>query len=347
MQRLFKKIWQWLKRFLGQFTSDNPALSSSSRQKFNQRQEVVALTDTDYEFLFSQLLEGVAHGWHEGRVLKFFEQLKERGKTRPWVSWLERFGEKVLASPSPNLVLATRMMRLGELAQAFPKIEPIGHQSYLIGRQLYAREAANNEIWEYSGPDIEPISLTSMDAAEELPSGNQMETYTLEELTAQLQTDPVLAEHLANEFGVESGDPNAIVAALMEKFHLVQEELNNQPLPETADGWFQRGLQQANIGDLEAAIASWDQALALDPNLIPAWQSRGSALGNLGRLDEAIACFERVLLLNPEDSQAWFNRGLVYEAMNNREEAIASYQKTLELDPSAEVAQERINHLQA
>ncbi|MEB3311438.1 MAG: tetratricopeptide repeat protein [Snowella sp.] len=347
MQGFFKQIWQWLKRFLGQFTGENRGLSSSSRQKFGQPQEVVALTDTDYEFLFSQLLEGIAHGWHEGRVLKFFEQLKERGKTRPWVSWLERFGEKVLASSSPNLVLATRMMRLGELAQAFPKIEPIGHQAYIIGRQLYAREAANNEIWEYSGPDIEPVNLTSMDTDEAGQPAGQMETYTLNELTTQLQTDPVLAEHLANEFGLESPDPNAIIAALMEKFNLVQEELNNQPLPETAEGWFQRGLQQANIGDLEAAIASWDQALALDPDFIPAWQSRGSALGNLGRLDEAITCFERVLILNPEDHQAWFNRGLVYEAMNNSDEAIASYQKTLELDPSMEIAQERIHGLQA
>jgi hypothetical protein len=33
------------------------------------------LTDTDYEFLFTQLLERVAHGWQQARVLRFFEKL--------------------------------------------------------------------------------------------------------------------------------------------------------------------------------------------------------------------------------------------------------------------------------
>jgi len=114
MQGLFKGIWHWIKRFFGQFIGGSGSLSPSQRRKLEQNQEVVALTDTDYEFLFNQLLEGISHGWHEGRVLKFFDQLQERGKAKPWVGWLERFGEKVLASPAPNLPLATRMMRFGE-----------------------------------------------------------------------------------------------------------------------------------------------------------------------------------------------------------------------------------------
>jgi len=345
MQGLFKEIWQWIKRFFGQFIGGSGSLSPSQRRKIEQNQEVVALTDTDYEFLFNQLLEGISHGWHEGRVLKFFDQLQERGKARSWVGWLERFGEKVLASPAPNLPLATRMMRFGELAQSFPKIEPIGHQAYLIGRQLYARETAENEVWEYSGPDVELMDIDSLEFPTEESHGQQVNTYTVEELTAQLQTDRALAASLAEQLGLDSSDPTAIVSALMKQFGEVQADLNNQPLPETADGWLERGLQQANIGDLEGAIASWDEALVLDPNLEEAWQHRGGALGNLGRLEEAIAAFEKVLLLNPENQQAWFSRGLVLEALEKIEEAIASYKKNLELDPSFPDVQERIDYL--
>jgi tetratricopeptide (TPR) repeat protein len=263
------------------------------------------------------------------------------------VGWLERFGEKVLASPAPNLPLATRMMRFGELAQSFTKIEPIGHQAYLIGRQLYARETAEDEVWEYSGPDVQLTDIDSLQFAAEESNGQQVNTYTVEELTAQLQTDTALAASLAEQLGLDSPDANAIITALMKQFGEVQADLNNQPLPDTADGWLDRGLQQANIGDLDGAIASWDEALVLDPNLEEAWQHRGGALGNLGRLEESISSFEKVLLLNPENSQAWFSRGLVLEAMGQMEEAIANYQKTLELDPSFPEVQERIDHLRS
>ena len=344
MQGLFQGIWRWIKRFFGQFVGGSGGLSPSQRKKINQNQDVVALTDTDYEFLFNQLLEGIAHGWHEGRVLKFFDQLQERGKTKPWVSWLERFGEKVLSSPVPNLPLAARMMRLGELAESFPKIEPIGHQAYLIGRQLYARESNEEEVWEYSGPDGQLGELNFPQLSED-PHGEQVDTFTEEELMVQLQTNTVLAQSLADQLGLDSPDPNAIIAALMNQFTGGQEDIDNQPLPETADAWLERGLQQANVGDLESAIASWDEALALDPNLLEAWQHRGGALGNVGRLEESIASFEKVLFLDPEHQQAWFSRGLVLEASGKMEDAIASYQKTLELDPSFEMAQQRIDFL--
>ena len=345
MQGLFQGIWRWIKRFFGQFVGGNRVLSSSHSKKIDQTQNVATLSDTDYEFLFSQLLEGIAHGWHEGRVLKFFDQLKERGKTKLWVSWLERFGEKVLASPAPNLPLATRMMRFGELAQSFPKIEPIGHQAYLIGRQLYARESTEEEVWEYSGPDGEMAEINFPQLSSEPDHGERADTFTVEELIAQLQADAGLAKSLADQLGLDSPDANTIVAALMEQFSGVQEDINSQPLPETADGWLERGLQQANMGDLESAITSWDQALILDPNLIDAWQHRGGALGNVGRLEEAIASFEKVLFLDPEHQQAWFSRGLVLEALGKMKDAIASYQKTLELNPSFTVAQERIDFL--
>lgn len=339
MQGLFKRIWQWLRRFFGQFIGGDLGKYSSQKRKIGHTKAVVALTDTDYEFLFSQLLEGIDHGWHEGRVLKFFDQLKERGKTRLWVGWLERFGEKVLSSSVPNLPLATKMMRLGELAQSFPQIEPIGQQSYAIGRQLYARESVNNEVWEYSGPDV------GIDVLPEVAADVQTETYTLEELTEELQTNTVLAETLAQQLGLDSADPDGILAALVSEFNVVQEGIESQPLPETAEAWLQRGIQQGKVGDLDGAIASWDECLALDPTLIEAWQNRGSALGNIGRLEEAIACFEKVLLLDPEDQQAWFNRGLVWESVGKNEEAIASYQKVLQLNPSFEMAQQRIDYL--
>ncbi|MGL5033887.1 MAG: tetratricopeptide repeat protein [Microcystaceae cyanobacterium] len=345
MQKFLRQIKRWLQQFFGRLLGGTAVAAAYGDQSVAKTKELEALDDTDYEFLFSQLLEGIAHGWHEGRVLRFFEQLGDRGKTRLWLSWLDRFGQKVLSSPSPNLILAARMMRLGELCQSFAQLEPLGKQSNHIARELYARQAPDQteEIWEYGGPDAEILD-NGFNAAEVSPDGQQ-ETYTLEELVAQLQTDPVLAEHLAAEFGLENPTPDQIIAAILEKFDVSQENLADQPLPETSEGWLERGLELANLGNLEEAIAAWDQALALDPNLPQVWHNRGSALGNLGRLEEALASFTQATTIQPENYQAWFSQGLVLESQGDNTAAIASYEKALAIETSFEPARERLNAL--
>lgn len=174
------------------------------------------LSDTDYEFLFNQLLEGIAHGWHEGRILKFFDQLGDRGKTKPWVGWLERFQAKVLASPSPNLILAARLLRLAELAQSFPRLEPISQQAYAIGHRLYARQAPDATIWEYDGPEFE--SLPVVDSSQDLAPEPETETYTLEQLAEKLKLDPEFARQIAHDLGIDSIDPETIVQILVQQF---------------------------------------------------------------------------------------------------------------------------------
>jgi tetratricopeptide (TPR) repeat protein len=334
MQKFFQRIWQWFQSLyfslLGHRVGNSHQLTVASAPP---------LSDLDYEFLYRQLLEGIAHGWHEGRVLKFFEQLGERGKTRLWVEWLGRFQEKVLGA-TPDLTLAARMMRLGELAQSFPKIEAIGHQSHLIARQIYSQQAGDKEvaIWEYGGPDAVP---NFEDAT--LPADVQLETYTLEELITQLDTDAVLAQQIAQDLGLDSPDPQSIIEALLAKFPQAQ----NPGEPHTAQDWLALGLAQANEGQLEAAIASWEQALALDAELAGAWHNRGSALGNLGRLEEALVSFQNATRFDPQNAPAWQHQGAILEILGQPAEAIACYQRSLEINPQLMEAAERLTQLQS
>lgn len=379
MQKFFQRIWQWIQQLFAPLVG-----GPGSRTK--SLQELPPLSDTDYEFLFNQLLEGIAHGWHEGRILKFFQQLDHRCRPKQWLDWLDRFQTTVLASPSPNLVLAARMMRLGELAQSFPQIAPIGDKSQRIGRELYARQSPPqiDTVWEYDGPD-----LVSIDQAQ-----GQMETFTFDELVQRLPEDEGLAAHFAGFLGIESNEPQVILQALMEKFAipeemltealnhggesasapvdilvedqgtgsaLVQEELlpvvdlatvDGPQLEEnqqshTAEDWLNLGIQQAQRGELETAIASWGEAISLNPQMTSAWQNRGSALGVMGRLEEALANFDEALAQNPNDAEVWLSRGLLLEAMERQAEAIPSYEKALALQPTIAEAQERLNHLQA
>ncbi|AIE75938.1 MULTISPECIES: tetratricopeptide repeat protein [unclassified Synechocystis] len=380
MQKFFQRIWQWIQQLFA-------PLVGGPGPRHQSPEDLPPLSDTDYEFLFNQLLEGIAHGWHEGRILKFFQQLDQRCRPRQWLDWLDRFQATVLESPSPNLVLAARMMRLGELAQSFPQIAPIGDKSQHIGRQLYARQAPPqmDTVWEYDGPDLV--------SAEQGQTQGQMETYTFDELVQRLPKDAGLVAHFAGFLGIDSNDPQVILEALMEKFAipaemltealnhggesdlgpvdslvddqghasaLVQDELlpivdsvtvNGLQFEEnqeayTAEDWLNLGIKQAQRGELETAIASWGEAINLDPQLTSAWQNRGSALGVLGQLSDALVNFDQALAQNPDDAQVWLSRGLLLEAMERTEEAIPSYEKALALEPALPEARERLEELQ-
>jgi len=136
---MLKQIWQrllrWFKRWFGVDRRRNPT-SPTIHYK-----PPPSLTDTDYEFLFIELLEGVAHGWQQARVLRFFEVLSERGKQELWIAWLRRFGERLLDSSVPNNELAARMVQLGELGCG-----EITDIAYEIGMQLLTKPTET--YWE-------------------------------------------------------------------------------------------------------------------------------------------------------------------------------------------------------
>lgn len=373
MQGLLRRLWQWLKRLFG-------LDKTSSKRKLAQ--ELPPLSSTDYEFLYMELLEGIAHGWHEGRVLKFFHTLDHRSRPRDWVTWLEGYGKKVLSSSAPNQILAARMIRLGELAQSFPEIEQIGVISSKIGRELYAK-TAENLVWEYNGPDgAEETVIADFPIPEKIDTSDEVipETLTLDELLNRLQDDPELARMMGEQLGIETTDPDTIIRTLVNQFESSQLQPNNHdPLPQSADDWFERGMKLAEISDWEGAIGCWDQSLALEPNSAQAWHNRGSALGMLGRLEEALVSFDYAIALDPEDPQiwnirgsvfynlerwsealkcwdktleldpnyypGWYNRGCVLEILERKEDAKASYQKALDIQPDFEVARARLNDL--
>lgn len=138
--------------------SNHDSAQASSESNFN---EIETLSDADYEFLFEQLLEGVAHGWHQNRIAKFFQQLQQKNQAEHWINWLEKFGQKhsLVSTPSTQQ-LGVRMIRLGELTQSLPDLRQIGAVANQIGRQLFY--GINGDlIWEYDGPDLESAQILS------------------------------------------------------------------------------------------------------------------------------------------------------------------------------------------
>ncbi len=311
----------------------------SAREEEASSSSVPPLADADYEFLFTQLLEGVAHGWHPPRIAKFFQQLGDRGQPQQWVAWLERFSTKILASSHAHeQELGARMMRLGQLTESTPSVQPIGMAAYQIGRQLLYGNTLNL-VWEYEGPDLAIAeSCSDCTLSEEPAATNFPSTATV---SREILTDPKAPEKELSQnesaatdrlLASDSSAPHSLLPTTDSPAIETQEAIALDSL-ELIESWFNLGLKQASSGDFQGAIASWERVLKLNPHICEAWHNRGSALGRIKKYPEAIESFERALAINPKNYQAWNDRAHALYQLQKWEQAIASWDKAIEILP--------------
>jgi hypothetical protein len=252
---MFEKIWRSLVKWF--------------RKSFGRKREMAAiealppLDDVDREYLFMQLLEGVAHGWQQPRAIGFFNKIRHRVRKSDWLEWLDRFGTNLLDSPAPNYELAGRMVQLGQLdcgdigdkaaeygsrllnfhqeelpMDLLPIIEfdsPIGE--YFEDEDTFDEDdietgyvgSFNNGQTKAYGEELllnaEPTPGSSSSSQIEPAADPAMETreITLEEFAEMLAKDPTLVAELAAQFGIETTDPQVIVNAVMAQMQTQQE----------------------------------------------------------------------------------------------------------------------------
>ncbi|MEO0838542.1 MAG: hypothetical protein AAFY21_01115 [Cyanobacteria bacterium J06641_2] len=229
---MLKRLVNWFRKFFqglfgkNQQSSQNLRSSSSS----SPASPPPPLNDTDLEFLFAELLEGVYQARGQAWAEKWLLNIEHRVPEQRWVEWLKKFGDKLLAAPNPNNELASRLVQLGELG-----IGEVSNVSYDIGMQLLTRNQVE-PIWEYEGPDA-PIEdaqasqasakaqnvLVQEEQSEPTPNGTEEEgeyqTITLEELMDLMQNDVNLRAQIAEQLGIETDDPEMIIQALVNQYH--------------------------------------------------------------------------------------------------------------------------------
>lgn len=482
---MLRRISQSLKRFLKRLIASKQNSSLKGARGHNLVGVLPELTNADLEQLFIQLLEGVHQARGRQWALRYLQRIENRVPAERWIDWLVMFGESLLASPTPNPLLATQMVQLGELgvgrigevaydigirlmqnlpteiegyqdnqAQDDLEITPgqelirdLGEQLWEhdepdviettpgqelirdLGEQLWEYDEPDvvetttdeeilpispgqelilsfgEQLWEYDAPDVEPITSTPQNdsfeerspenleevvweyereeaqatipeniplpAAEdsislltelrfdeeevvqittpanllstrqrtELATSPSVETWdntltnlepnvanTLDELWVKLDQSTNLVQQLASDLAVQSSNSPGII-----------ERHSDNPITH-AQGWFYQGLQQAKTGDLLGAIASYDQAIEMQPEFSEYWFNRGLTLFHLERFDEAIASYETAIELKPDFYKAWYNRGGTLGELGYFEEAIASFDKAIEIKPDYQEA---------
>ncbi len=92
---------------------------------------------------------------------------------------------------------------------------------------------------------------------------------------------------------------------------------------EDAEDLYDKAVDHVAEGDLEAAVASYREALAIDAAFADAWEGLSMALAELGKYPEALAAAHKVVELTPDEQLAYTNLSRIYMQADEIENAEA------------------------
>ncbi len=84
-------------------------------------------------------------------------------------------------------------------------------------------------------------------------------------------------------------------------------------------------------GQLEAAMADYDEAIRLNPEFADAYYGRGGVWEKLGDLQKSLTDYDKAIELNPEFLSTYNNRGNVRQALGDPDGALADYSTAISL----------------
>jgi tetratricopeptide (TPR) repeat protein len=105
-----------------------------------------------------------------------------------------------------------------------------------------------------------------------------------------------------------------------------------------------RGVGYTFKNEVERAIADYNEAIRLDPNLADAFTARGNVYGEKGEIERALADYNEAIRLDPKDAKPLYNRGMTHlYDRKDRDSAIRDFRKAAEL--GYKLAEEELSKL--
>lgn len=104
-------------------------------------------------------------------------------------------------------------------------------------------------------------------------------------------------------------------------------------LPLEPNAHHYHGEALAALGRFADAVAAYDRAIGLKPDLAQAFSDRGQALDALQRPRDAITSFDRAIALEPDFAAAHFHRGAALMGLGQSQAALDSFDRVIALEP--------------
>lgn len=96
-----------------------------------------------------------------------------------------------------------------------------------------------------------------------------------------------------------------------------QQELDALPVPESAAGFFKRGVRLAQLGFPDRAARDFEEAASLAPDDHETQYNLGTAYLSLGMFEQALRNLDRAVALKPELADAYGNRAVAFAALGD------------------------------
>lgn len=210
-----------------------------------------------------------------------------------------------------------------------------------VGRRQEAMKRFNDGATAFNGGDLEAAKASFLEAVEMDPEWAKpylglANVYNQQGAWAEAAT---AADRYLE---AEPGDTQALSTAYVAYSRLGDTERKAELLaalgqsemaPTLAAQVYNEGVVEVQAGNDEAAIAKFEQAREIDPDLLEAYTTLGTLYYNAGRYPETLEILEELFARDPDNAQGRRVRFLVFDALEDSEradEAIAAY---FEVDP--------------
>ena len=133
--------------------------------------------------------------------------------------------------------------------------------------------------------------------------------------------------------GIVRFELGAFAAAIADLSHAIELKPNDQDLLND------RGVAKWNQGDIEGAIADYNQSIAINPKTAArGYRNLALVKGSKGDTDGAIADYNQAIELEPRNANAYNKRGELKRAKGDLDAAIADFTTAIGLDPKLAIA---------
>ena len=113
----------------------------------------------------------------------------------------------------------------------------------------------------------------------------------------------------------------------------IQNKYNQSSSQLSAEDWFQKGVNAAEMGEYDNVILYNQKAIEINPDCAEAYVNMGNAYNEIDNYDKAIECYNNAIEIDPDYKIPFNNLGSAYNKKGNYDKAIEYLQKAIEINP--------------